>query len=164
MRAPTTMPCICENSIRSSEFWLSLQSFIDKRKADGVKTSTINGAFAITRHVLNPGLGHFSVHHSGDQVKNTQDRLVVYNRVVQSMVDAQRGIHPQYVFVYVPKPRRPKPECMAEEREPRPVDRMNTTAWRNERESGGQVGEAHGCAWKNSRKSPTSTFLRRKFA
>jgi hypothetical protein len=31
----------------------SLQSFIGKRKADGVKTSTINGALAVTRHILN---------------------------------------------------------------------------------------------------------------
>jgi len=34
----------------------------------------------------------------GDRVKNAQDRLVVLNRMARSVVDAQRGQHPEYVF------------------------------------------------------------------
>jgi integrase len=83
----------------------------------------------------------------GDQVKNTEDRLVVLNRIARSVVDAQRGIHPEYVFVYVPKPRRAETGCTQPERKPRPLERMNTTAWRNARERaadkwGKQTGEA----------------------
>lgn len=70
----------------------------------------------------------------GERVKNTEDRLVVLNRVAASVVEAQRGIHPEYVFVFVPKRRRAKPGCVTLEREPRPLQRMNTIAWRNARE------------------------------
>lgn len=31
-------------------------------------------------------------------VKNRKDRLVVMNAVVRSVIDARRGIHPEYVF------------------------------------------------------------------
>ena len=34
------------------------------------------------------------------QVKNREDRLVVLNRVARSVVDGQRGTHPEYVFTY----------------------------------------------------------------
>ena len=34
----------------------------------------------------------------GDRVKNAQDRLVVLNRIARSVVEAQRGRHPEYVF------------------------------------------------------------------
>ena len=36
----------------------------------------------------------------GDRVKNGADRLVVLNSVARSIVDEQRGLHPEYVFVY----------------------------------------------------------------
>jgi integrase len=192
----------------------SLQPFIAKRRVDGVKTSTINGALAIARHVVNLAASEWMddqgitwLEHAtkikllpvkdarpayplereeqaallpelpdhlakmalfkvncgcreaevcglrwdhevkvpelktsvfvipGDRVKNTEDRLVVLNRIARSVVDAQRGLHPEYVFVYTPKPRKkPKPGSPAEAPKPRPVDRMNTTAWRNARE------------------------------
>lgn len=181
----------------------SLQAFIAKRRADGVKTSTINAALAVTRHILklaesewiddNGGtwlerapkirllavrdarkayplsreeqaalfqelpdhlarMALFKVNTGcregevcnlkwdyevqvpeldtsvfiipGDKVKNAQDRLVVLNGVAKSVIAGQRGVHPEYVFVYVP----PK-----NSREPGPMDRMNGTAWRNAR-------------------------------
>lgn len=191
----------------------SLQSFIAKRRVDGVKTSTINGALAITRHVVNLAasewmddrgitwlehapkikllpvkdarraypLSHdeqaaffpelpdhlakmalFKVNTGcreeevcgmrwdyevkvpeldtsvfvipGDRVKNTEDRLVVLNRTARSVVDAQRGGHPEYVFVYTPKCGKMKLGFVAKAPVSKPVDRMNTTAWRNARE------------------------------
>ena len=36
----------------------------------------------------------------GDKVKNTEDRLVVLNRVAKSAIDELRGIHPEHVFTY----------------------------------------------------------------
>ena len=39
-----------------------------------------------------------------DRVKNGEDRLVVLNRVAASIVDAQRGKNPDYVFTYKLKP------------------------------------------------------------
>ena len=40
----------------------------------------------------------------GRYVKNGDERLVVLNRVAQSVVDAQRGQHPTHVFIYRGKP------------------------------------------------------------
>ena len=181
----------------------SLQTFIAKRKTDKVKTSTINGALAITRHTLKLAgeewmddqgitwlervpkikllpvrdaraayplsreeqamffpelpdhlakMALFKVNTGcreeevcglrwdyevkvpeletsvfiipGDKVKNAQDRLVVLNRVARSVVEAQRGIHPEYVFVFTPKPRRAKKgqaSNQPEEPQPRPL-------------------------------------------
>jgi integrase len=186
----------------------SLQSFIAKRRGDGVKSSTINGALAITRHILKLAgeewmddqgitwlervpkikllpvrdartayplsreeqamffpelpdhlakMALFKVNTGcreeevcglkwgyevkvpeldtsvfiipGDKVKNAQDRLVVLNRVARSVIEAQRGVHPEYVFVYAPKA---KPGRKAEPA--RRLERMNGTAWRNARE------------------------------
>ena len=45
----------------------------------------------------------------GDRVKNAQDRLVVLNRIARSVVEAQRGQHPEYVFTFVPKRGKAKP-------------------------------------------------------
>ena len=190
----------------------SLQEFIAKRRKDGVKTSTINGALAITRHILKLAEDEWMDEHGitwlerapkiklltvrdarkayplsreeqavffqelpdylarmalfkvntgcreeevcslkwdyevkvpeldtsvfiipGDKVKNAQDRLVVLNRVAKSVIEGQRGIHSEYVFVCEPKP----PKGKGEQKEPkplRPMDRMNGTAWRNARE------------------------------
>lgn len=69
---------------------------------------------------------------SGDRVKNAQDRLVVLNRIARSVVEAQRGQHPKYVFAYVPK-------CKAKEGKPQetarsvPVLHMNNSAWQSAR-------------------------------
>ena len=192
----------------------SLQAFIAKRKADGVKSSTINGALAITRHILKlageewiddqgitwlervPKIKLLTVRDArtayplsreeqaaffpelpdhlakmalfkvntgcreeevcglrwdyevkvpeldtsvfiipGDKVKNAQDRLVVLNRVARSVVEAQRGVHPEYVFVFAPKRRKPKQGQVPTQAEPpKPLTRMNGTAWRNARE------------------------------
>ena len=36
----------------------------------------------------------------GHLVKNGEDRFVVLNRVAASVIECQRGIHPEYVFPY----------------------------------------------------------------
>jgi hypothetical protein len=40
------------------------------------------------------------------QVKNREERLVILNRVAASVVDGQRGIHPEFVFTYRQKDER----------------------------------------------------------
>ncbi len=50
-------------------------------------------------------------------VKNGDDRLVVLNRIAGSVIDAQRGQHPEFVFVYRGKP----------------IDRMLNSAWQRAR-------------------------------
>ena len=50
-------------------------------------------------------------------VKNDEDRLIVLNQVAASVIDAQRGKHPVYVFV----------------RRGKPVHYMNNTAWQSVR-------------------------------
>jgi len=54
----------------------------------------------------------------GEKVKNTEERLVVLNRVARSVIEEVRGEHPEYVFVL-----RGKPICA-----------MNNTAWQSARE------------------------------
>jgi len=55
--------------------------------------------------------------------------------VARSVVEAQRGIHPEYVFVFSPKPRKArKGQAPGQPEAPRPLARMNGTAWRNARE------------------------------
>ena len=197
----------------------SLQAFIAKRRADGVKSSTINGALAVTRHILKlageewvddqgftwlervPKIKLLPVHDAraayplsreeqaflfpelpdhlarmalfkvntgcrekevcrlkwsyevqvpelgtsvflipGQKVKNAQDRLVVLNRIAKSVVEVQRGIHPEYVFAHAPQKKRDrqsgKPSL------PQPMLRMNCTAWRNARERAADKWEA----------------------
>ncbi|MEH6544598.1 MAG: tyrosine-type recombinase/integrase [Porticoccaceae bacterium] len=53
----------------------------------------------------------------GEGVKNGEDRLVVLNAEARAVVNRQRGKHPEYVFTYNGKP----------------VDRINTKAWRRAR-------------------------------
>ncbi len=50
-------------------------------------------------------------------VKNEEDRLIVLNQVATSVINAQRGIHPEHVFVWKGKP----------------VQCMNNTAWQKAR-------------------------------
>jgi integrase len=52
--------------------------------------------------------------------KNRQERIVPLNAVARSIIDAQRGRHPEFVFVYQPPGKR----------EPHPVSRMSNHAWR----------------------------------
>ncbi len=54
-------------------------------------------------------------------VKNKEDRLVVLNRVARSVVDVERGKHPEYLFTY----------------QDRPVNSMENSAWRRAWEAAG---------------------------
>lgn len=48
-----------------------------------------------------PSLSHILVFIvPGARVKNGDDRLIVCNDIARSVVESQRGVHPQYVFVY----------------------------------------------------------------
>ena len=60
----------------------------------------------------------------GEHIKNGEERLVVLNRVAKSVVESARGLHPLYVFVRAHK----------KKGEPRPVTKMNNTAWKAARE------------------------------
>src|SRR5206468_8978875 len=60
-------------------------------------------------------------------------RLVVLNRIARSVVEAQRGQHPDYVFAYVPKRRNAKPGEREEGAMPAPVLHMNNSAWQSAR-------------------------------
>jgi integrase len=63
----------------------------------------------------------------GDRVKNGADRLVVLNSVARSIVDEQRGLHPEYVFVY-------SQVCKAgKQPQFRPIETMNNTSWQKAR-------------------------------
>ena len=50
-------------------------------------------------------------------VKNGDERLVVLNRIAMSVVNAQRGVHPEYIFTY----------------KGRPIRNMLNSAWRRAR-------------------------------
>jgi integrase len=58
----------------------------------------------------------------GEGVKNGEDRLVVMNTEARAVINRQRGKHPEYVFTYS---------------NGKPVDRINTKAWRRAREEAG---------------------------
>jgi integrase len=60
----------------------------------------------------------------GEQIKNGEERLVVLNRVASSVVESVRGLHPVYVFVHARK----------KDEEPKPVLKINNTAWKAARE------------------------------
>lgn len=53
----------------------------------------------------------------GVYTKNSEDRVVVLNRAARTVVDAQRGLHPEFVFVY----------------RGRPIDHMLNNGWRKAR-------------------------------
>lgn len=58
------------------------------------------------------------------KTKNGQPRAVVLNDVAQSIVDAQRGLHPTYVFTYLPA---------GKDAERQRVNAVNQSAWRKAR-------------------------------
>lgn len=61
----------------------------------------------------------FGGRHDNAGVKNRDERLVVLNSVARSIIDQQRGLHPEWVFPYgVPAG---------------PMHRMNDSAWRKAR-------------------------------
>ena len=57
----------------------------------------------------------------GENVKNSDDRLVVLNRVAGSVVEQLRGTHPEFVFTYRGKP----------------MDRLHNSAWKRARARAG---------------------------
>jgi integrase len=70
----------------------------------------------------------------GEKVKNTEERLVVLNRIARSVIEEARGMHPMYVFV-----RQSKDGLTM------PVKKMNNTGWRSARERAADAWErAHG--------------------
>jgi integrase len=103
----------------------------------------------------------------GEQVKNGEERLVVLNRVAKSVIDNLRGMHSVYVFVRAHK----------KDSEPKPVTKINNTAWRAARERAAdqwqdQHGEPAPIGFRHVRvhdlkhifgrrlKSPATTWLR----
>ena len=70
----------------------------------------------------------------GDRVKNGEERVVVLNRVVKSVIESMRGLHPTHVFVRVRK-----------KGAPQPVTKMYNTAWKSARErAAAKWKERHG--------------------
>ncbi len=67
----------------------------------------------------------------GSRVKNSEDRLVVLNRVARSVIEECRGRHPTHVFSYVPP---------GKGKESHPVGKMLNTAWKRARK---EVGLPH---------------------
>jgi integrase len=63
----------------------------------------------------------------GDRVKNGADRLVVLNSVARSIVEGQRGLHPEFVFAYSQIRKKGKTPVF------RPVETMNNTSWQKAR-------------------------------
>jgi len=60
----------------------------------------------------------------GERVKNREERVVVLNRVAQSVVESQRGVHDDYVFTY----------------RGNPIKKMNSTSWKRVRRLVGLSG------------------------
>lgn len=60
-------------------------------------------------------------------VKNGEDRLVVLNRVAQSVIEEVRGLHPEYVFTY----------------QDRRVGNMTNSAWKRARKAAGLPVRVH---------------------
>jgi hypothetical protein len=60
----------------------------------------------------------------GERVKNGEERLVVLNGIAKSVVESVRGLHPVYVFV----------RAHNKDVEPKPVTKINNTAWKAARE------------------------------
>jgi integrase len=71
----------------------------------------------------------------GERVKNGEERLVVLNATAKSVIESLRGQHFSYVFVH---PR-------GKDDEPRPVTKINNTAWKAARERAANAWqEQHG--------------------
>lgn len=66
-------------------------------------------------------------------VKNGMERLVILNSVAKSVVEAQRGAHPIYVFPYHDD------EDSKLSKEGQHIDRMNGHAWRKARQRAGDA-------------------------
>lgn len=79
----------------------------------------------------------------GKNVKNGEERLVVLNRVARSVIESQRGKHPDFVFAQEFK-----------NKAPRPVRGMNNTAWKNARERAAE-------RWSEAHREPALEGFRR---
>jgi integrase len=79
---------------------------------------------------------------SGKRVKNAQDRLVVLNRIARSVIEAQRGQHPDYVFTYTPKWPKSGKDSQREAPKPAPLTQMNNSAWKSARARAADKWEA----------------------
>ena len=84
----------------------------------------------------------------GEHIKNGEERLVVLNRVAKSVVEGVRGLHLVNVFVRAHK----------KVGEPRPVTKMNYS----QAELTSLIEAAERVCDTESRKSPATTWLRRK--
>jgi len=62
-----------------------------------------------------------------DKVKNGSERLVVVNSVAREIVEQQRGLHPEFVFVYSQIRKKGKTPVY------RPTETMNNTSWQKAR-------------------------------
>jgi integrase len=70
----------------------------------------------------------------GEKVKNSEERLVVLNRIARLVIEEARGMHPVYVFV-----RQSKDGLTV------PVKTMNNTGWKSARERAADAWErVHG--------------------
>lgn len=69
-----------------------------------------------------------------------RSRVVICNSVAQSVVESQRGKHPEYVFVY--RRERIKNTDQAPKMPYRRIGTMNNTAWQNARTAAG-LGDLH---------------------
>lgn len=90
--------------------------------------------------LIPPGFGG---RHDKAGVKNGDERLVVLNRVVMSVIDGQRGLHRDLVFPY----------GQPDEFGPTAIHRMNDTAWKKAR-----VRAA--AKWEKEHKSPAHPGFR----
>jgi integrase len=90
----------------------------------------------------------------GDRVKNAQDRLVVLNRIARSVVEAQRGLRPDYVFAYVSKRRMTHEGGQQEAPKPVPVLHMNNSAWQSARARAADT-------WEEQTRTPAPEGFRR---
>jgi integrase len=66
-------------------------------------------------------------------VKNREDRLVVLNRIAQSVIEEVRGQHPEFVFTFQGKGKKDRG----------PVTCMNNTAWQRARRESGMPVRVH---------------------
>lgn len=78
--------------------------------------------------------------HVKGEFERKTDMVLVCNSVAQKVIDAQRGKHDDYVFVY--RRELGKTSETDKEREWKPVETMNNTAWQNARMKSG-LGDLH---------------------
>ena len=103
----------------------TLAPYVSKRLGEGRAHKTVN---------LGLGVSVFEV--PREHVKGRRrPRLVVCNSVAQSVVEAQRGKHEEFVFVY--RRERVKNLDEAPAMPYRPIETMNNTAWQRARREAG---------------------------